>query len=252
MSKRYENVKSVIRARIRSGEYAPGSRIPTSNRLISEFKVSSITVRRALRDLEIEGLLSGQQGVGVFVSNRARINRPMNPPFIKSLGDHMLLAGVEPGLRELSFTLLVPDAEVLEVLKLPEESVVYRHEKVVLADNRPIGLDVTFLPRAVGEVLRQDLGSDFVMPSLERNRIAYSTIWYRLEACSLTEQQEATLESPIGTPMLSIKYAPIDIDGQPVLLGHMVTRAEWFSFDFCVDHPGGQSADTVGQSIFEN
>ncbi len=238
MSKRYEQVKSTLRSRIETGDYKRGEKIPSNAELIREFGVSSITIRRALRDLEVEGVLYGHQGLGVFVSNRPRINRSLNPPYITSLGDQMRRAGVEPGIRELSFSLLVPETDVLAALKLPPDSLVFKHERVILADNRPIGLDVTFLPRALGEKLRSDMGHEFLMPILAKHQIAYAAVRYRLEACSLTPRDAAALESSVGSPLLSIRYSPVDAEDRPIFLGHMVTRAEWFSFDFRVEHSG--------------
>jgi GntR family transcriptional regulator len=235
MSKRYESVKLALRARIAAGHY--GEKIPSGSELIREFGVSVITVRRALRDLEMEGLLMGHQGLGVFVSNRPRINRSLNPPFIKSLGDQMRLAGVEPGIRELSFSLVVPESAVLAALDLPPDTPVCKHERLLLADGRPIGLDITYLPRALGDRLRADMGHEFMMPLLEGHRIPYAAVRYRLEACSLTERDAPALESPVGSPLLSIRYSPVDASERPLFLGHMMTRAEWFSWEFQVEHP---------------
>lgn len=244
MRKRYESVKAALRARIENGAYQRGERIPSGNELVREFGVSVITVRRALRDLEMEGLLIGHQGLGVFVSNQPRINRSLNPPYIKSLGDQMRLAGVEPSIRELSYSLLVPDSVVLAALRLRTNSLVYRHERLVLADNQPIGLDITYLPRALGDRLRTDIAHEFLMPLLDKHQIQYSAVRYWLEACSLTERDAAALGSPVGSPLLSIRYSPVNAVDRPLFVGHMMTRAEWFSWEFCVDHPGSN-----GQSI---
>ena len=75
------------------------------------------------------------------------------------------------------------------------------------------------------------------MPILAKHRIAHAAVRYRLEACSLAARDAAALESPVGSPLLSISYSPVDADDKPIFLGHMVTRAEWFSFEFRVEHP---------------
>ncbi|HEY6579155.1 MAG TPA: GntR family transcriptional regulator, partial [Rhizomicrobium sp.] len=73
----YETVKSALRDRIVSGRYQPGQKIPSESELIREFGVSAITVRRAVRDLTIEGRLIGRQGLGVLVADRRRITRSL-------------------------------------------------------------------------------------------------------------------------------------------------------------------------------
>jgi GntR family transcriptional regulator len=251
VTKRYELVKSALRSRIETGAYRRGERIPSGTELMREFGVSVITVRRALRDLEMEGLIIGHQGLGVFVSNQPRINRSLNPPYIRSLGDEMRRAGVEPGLRELSSALIVPENSVLAALLLPADTVVHKHERVVLADNRPVGLDITYMPRALGDKLRPDMGHDFLMPILDRHEISYAAVRYRLEACSLTEREASALESPVGSPLLSIRYSPVDAADRPLFLGHMMTRAEWFSWEFRVEHAGATPGGSPGVAARE-
>lgn len=65
-------VASLLSERIRSGEYAPGARIPTESRLCDEFGVSRTVVREAIASLRADGLLRSRQGIGVFVSERPR------------------------------------------------------------------------------------------------------------------------------------------------------------------------------------
>jgi GntR family transcriptional regulator len=61
----YRAVAEALRERIRTRVYGPGSRIPTFAELAAEFNVSTITVRHAIRELSLEGMLVGRQGLGV-------------------------------------------------------------------------------------------------------------------------------------------------------------------------------------------
>ena len=64
----YEQLVAIIRERIGSGEYAPGSKIPTIVEFEDETGLSSMTVRRAFRVLADEGLLRIVPGRGTFVA----------------------------------------------------------------------------------------------------------------------------------------------------------------------------------------
>lgn len=55
--------------RIRSGEYPAGALLPTESELGQQFNVSRITVRGALRELEMQGLVSRRRGVGTRVES---------------------------------------------------------------------------------------------------------------------------------------------------------------------------------------
>lgn len=64
----YLGVKTVISARVRSGEWQPRHRIPSESELVADLGVSRMTVNRALRELAAEGVLVRIQGVGTFVA----------------------------------------------------------------------------------------------------------------------------------------------------------------------------------------
>ncbi len=61
-------VEDALRARLKSGEYALGTRLPSEAQLCEEFSVSRTVVREAIASLRVEGKLRSRQGAGVFVS----------------------------------------------------------------------------------------------------------------------------------------------------------------------------------------
>ncbi len=64
---KHREVYKHIHEGILSGAYAIGQRIPTEAELASTFDTSRVTVARALRDLEMQGLLVRRRGAGSFV-----------------------------------------------------------------------------------------------------------------------------------------------------------------------------------------
>lgn len=63
----YEQVADHIEARIRSGELAPGARLPAERDLATEYGVAYDTVRRATALLRERGLILTIVGRGTFV-----------------------------------------------------------------------------------------------------------------------------------------------------------------------------------------
>jgi DNA-binding LacI/PurR family transcriptional regulator len=84
-----------IRRRIENGDLSPGQRLPTRRELEKEFKVSGVTVERAISQLIQEGFLLAKRRSGTFVSQR--------PPHLCRYG---LVFGAEPsesrGIRFLA------------------------------------------------------------------------------------------------------------------------------------------------------
>lgn len=64
---RYAQIADDIRARIASGEYAPGSQLPTKAQLMEQWSAALNTVARAITELQNEGLVETFHGVGSFV-----------------------------------------------------------------------------------------------------------------------------------------------------------------------------------------
>jgi len=63
--------KERLLARLRSGEYGPGSRLPGGRQLARENNISYLTANNMLRELEQEGLVRRIPGIGTFVSTVA-------------------------------------------------------------------------------------------------------------------------------------------------------------------------------------
>jgi len=64
----YIRIKNYIVERVKHGEWSDGTRLPSEHELMKVFRVSRMTVHRALRELSAEGILSRVQGVGTFLA----------------------------------------------------------------------------------------------------------------------------------------------------------------------------------------
>jgi DNA-binding GntR family transcriptional regulator len=60
----YRDITTALRGRITSGEFAPGSVLPSESVLCGEYRVSRNTLRRALDQLAEEGLIAARPGRG--------------------------------------------------------------------------------------------------------------------------------------------------------------------------------------------
>ena len=102
---RYYRMYTSLLERIQSGEFTPGSAIPTERELGDEYGVSRITVIKALDMLERDGHIGRQQGRGTFVADpavRAEItNGQIGFPtlgFVSFNLDHPYLSNILTGI----------------------------------------------------------------------------------------------------------------------------------------------------------
>lgn len=89
---KYREMMETLRSEIISGKFGPGAKLPSEAALVKRFKTSRITVARALRELQNEGIIDRVAGSGSYVRLR------------------------EARREGLTFGLLVPDLGQVEVL----------------------------------------------------------------------------------------------------------------------------------------
>jgi len=70
----YARVKHHLKQGLAAGRWPPGALMPSEAELVAEFGVSRMTVNRALRELQSEGLVERSQGVGTFAAPLHRVS----------------------------------------------------------------------------------------------------------------------------------------------------------------------------------
>jgi GntR family transcriptional regulator len=119
----YRSLAAIIENKITSGQYDPGSQLPTEDELTRQFNVSKITVRNALMHLELDQLIVRKWGKGTFVAE----NIPQKKQYIHTNLNEMTKASLSQlGLKSskskpaeiprtsvafLKFPIRIPSAE---------------------------------------------------------------------------------------------------------------------------------------------
>lgn len=101
----YAQLDRSIRAAIATGTLAPGSQLPTVRQLAVDLAVNANTVARVYAQLERDGILETQRGVGTFVrespspqARRAHRERELRALIQRFVGDAALLGFTLPEL----------------------------------------------------------------------------------------------------------------------------------------------------------
>jgi DNA-binding GntR family transcriptional regulator len=119
---KYTRVIDELRQRIESGEYPPGSLLPSEHQLSEEFQIARPTVVRALRVLRQDGWIETQQGKGSFVRGRPalagiEVQRPgeeaLNRDESREPGELIEAGGTAPPVRVAVLLGSASDAEIL-------------------------------------------------------------------------------------------------------------------------------------------
>ncbi len=70
----YAHVKEYLKQGLSVGHWPPGALMPSDSELVARFGVSRMTVTRALRELQNEGLVTRAQGLGTYAAHLFRVS----------------------------------------------------------------------------------------------------------------------------------------------------------------------------------
>jgi GntR family transcriptional regulator len=140
----YFQLRQAVLREIREGGLAPGDRLPTEAEMERRYGVSRSTIRQALNDLAAEGLIHRIQGKGTFVGSP----KIQHVPVLTSFSELLRAQGYQPSHRLLDSSVLPGPPEVAEGLQVEEGTSCRFLRRLFLADDDPVGLAETWLPRA--------------------------------------------------------------------------------------------------------
>lgn len=225
----YARIREELRTLIVSGAWQPNDPLPSERDLMAQYGVSRITVRQALGDLQKESLIFKLAGKGAFVAQ----TRPFQElGRLQGFAEAMEARGHETYNRVLAIEHGTASDLVASRLGLVPGAPVTELKRVRYLDRQPVSLDITWVPRALGERLaREDLGSRDIFLIIENDCAtplghADLVIDAGLADAALGEQ----LDIDVGAPVLRIERLTHDAAGRPIDYEHLYCRADNFQY----------------------
>mgnify|MGYP003643728968 CR=1 FL=1 len=86
----YARVKAYLKQGLSSGRWPPETLMPSESELVHQFGVSRMTVTRALRELQTEGLVHRVQGLGTYAAHLAPVSSTLT---IRDLHEEIVARG---------------------------------------------------------------------------------------------------------------------------------------------------------------
>lgn len=225
----HAQVRESLRARILDGVYPPEQQLPSENDLTSLYDVSRITVRRALLDLENEGLVQRLQGRGTFV-RRPQVTQDLAR--LQSFGEAMRPLGHETASRLLGVREVKPPQAVAQRLGVTMRTKVCEIRRVRYLSGTPVSLDVSYFSTALGRRLAaEDLASRDIFLILEHDYglvlgHADLLIGARLADAALVEH----LGVAPGSAVLYVDRLTTDPDGRPLACEHLFNNGDAYQY----------------------
>jgi DNA-binding GntR family transcriptional regulator len=224
----YQRIADTIRDRISRGVYRPGDQLPSESLFCREFRVSPMTLRRALAVLTDEGLVSAEQGRGTFVRSldlgvaTFRLHHLTRKWLDGSVEVQLLAASTVKASPRVAEVLGVPEGRrtvyLRRLLLRHDRPIVYHHEHVVYDARRPLvesQLQITSI-----EGLLQSSGGR----GLQRGKL-------RVFAVNLDDTAAELLGEPPRAAALCLEHVFYEHDDTPVSWGWFLCRADQFSLE---------------------
>lgn len=220
--RKYQEIASALRKDCAA--QADGARLPSERDLGTRFDVSPMTVRRALEELESEGRVTRIPGRGTF-AQRSVIAKA---DFVSSFTEDMHSRGLTPGTRLLGVEFTEAGAVVARDLKIKVGTQVLQVERLRLADEEPMCLELAHLPGRIGQQLldRDGQGFESLHGELDRLGLAATEGTRRIRTVTLDERESMLLRLPPAAAALSVTHVFTHRQRRPVQRAESLYRAD--------------------------
>ncbi|MFN2119514.1 MAG: GntR family transcriptional regulator [Anaerolineales bacterium] len=227
----YIQLIDILREKVHVGEWSPGDQIPGEQELCEVYEVSRTVVRQALRELELDGMISRRKGKGTFIA----------PPKIseglvqKLTGFHqdmvergqrtstkVLHRNVIPASETVArFLSLAPGVEVIDLLRLRS------------VNDEPIQMVTSYIPLVICPALATvDLTDRSLYEFMEAACGVFIARGRRyIEAVLANETEAALLGIERGAPLLMLDSVSFTESGQAVEYYHALHRGDRSRFE---------------------
>lgn len=225
----YTQVREILRERILDGSYAPHAQLPAESEMSSIFGVSRITVRQALSDLQKEGVIFKIPGKGTFVSKPKAFQQLTQ---LEGFGEAMSRMGYEIYNRVVSHRTVPASTSIAQQLRLNDGTPVVEIKRIRHLNREPVSLEITYLPAAIGERLRnEDLASRDIFLILENDYgIALGHADLQIDATLADDTLAPALQVEKGTALLRLERLTHTAAGAPLDFEYLYFRGDTFQY----------------------
>jgi GntR family transcriptional regulator len=225
---RYYQVYTAVQQRIREGEWSPETPMPTEEEFAAAFRVSRVTVRKALSMLQQEKLVLRQQGRGTFALPVPRRQSRANfSGFLENVRDFERNTKV----RVLFFGRVALPVQIADALGCPAGAPGLKIVRLRSDSQSPFSYSTCYLPEPEASLVTDDLlGNRTVIATLEAAGVAVGTAEQRLSAMAAGVEVAKLLKIEVGAPLISMTRVVRSDDDRPVEFIEVLYRPDKFEY----------------------
>lgn len=208
-----------------TGRLKPGDLFTTEKEVCERYGVSSITAKRALDELEAEGILTRQRGRGTYVAH----------PRVTQVLDHfyrftveMSARGLKPTWKNLYIGLGTPGPSVAEKLGIPVVGKVTRLERLRLLNDEPYFIENSYLPQSLFPGLEREDHESVALYDILGQRYRLQPVRCRqtFEPVLLDRHTARLLQARTRDPGMLVEHQAFSAEGVPLEYSRGVVRGD--------------------------
>lgn len=228
----------LLREEISNGSFPAGTLLPGENRLAETFKVSRVTVRKALEALAKDGLIEKRLGAGSIVLERPADNQALSAD-LASLMPQIVEMDRTTTARLLSFSYGAPPPVVAKALSLPGGAKVQTAVRIRLSGDQPFSHLTTYVPEDIARSYDEtDLATQPLFRLLERTGVKIDGAQQSVAAALATPEVADALAVSVGSPLLSLRRQVWDSTGRGVEYLAALYRPDLFRLEMTLSRVG--------------
>ncbi|NOX14983.1 MAG: GntR family transcriptional regulator [Epsilonproteobacteria bacterium] len=209
--------------RIIETTYKPNDLLPPESKLLKTYKVSRITVRKAMEELEREGIIVKKQGLGTFVREK-KILYDANS--IGSLTQRLAKQNHSLQTETLEYEIITSRHYVKELLKCDTLVLIKRFR---VLDGTPFALMKNYIDIKKAPNLQKNFKIESLYTFLKKEyNIEFYSAEETVEARAATKEEAKILEIKEAAPLLLLHRLSFDKDNDPVEFSDIVIKSDMY------------------------
>ncbi|HPZ13984.1 MAG TPA: GntR family transcriptional regulator [Bacillota bacterium] len=224
----YIQLRDGIKRNVIEGVWKVGEQIPTENELMEKYEVSRATVRNAISSLVNEGFLVKQRGRGTFVA-RQQPSMAFEP--LISFAYNVESMGASSESQVVENSIIVPDEELLRLLRWKEPKECLYVKRVRHGDGIPLAIEESFFNDSTAKFLKlKDLSGSISRLLLEELRISISRVEQIVAARKATAEEKKLLNLDKAPQVLEMeRWIILEDEEEPFYYLRFIMRGDLYS-----------------------
>ncbi|MER7924175.1 MULTISPECIES: GntR family transcriptional regulator [unclassified Streptomyces] len=241
---KYLQVADDVLEQIRSGFLRPGLQVPSESELMARYGVSVGTVRKAMTEIRVSGLVETHQGRGSFVKARALTYRKSSDRFRRS--DRSAAQAAFPAEAEWADgEVRVSDlyagsadapTDIARRLGVDPGATVLERRRLYFSDGVPVEEATSYLRwelvDEIPQLLAEDSGPEGIYARLEEHGLEIAEFVESVRARIATKQECTTLSLSPGAAVILLTREAVSAEGQVVEVCDTVMAADRFVLEY--------------------